>query len=46
MKKWEYQIQQIPDPNNIVGVLNKLGAEGWELIGIAAPLFYFKREKK
>ncbi len=31
MKKWEYQIQSIPNTGNAVHVLNKLGDQGWEL---------------
>jgi hypothetical protein len=38
------------DPNIKLKALNKLGSEGWELVGIEGthnqPDFYFKREIK
>ena len=38
------------DPNIKLKALNKLGAEGWELVAVEGndnqPDYYFKREKK
>jgi hypothetical protein len=45
-KKWEYQIESIPKPDDVIHVLNKLGEEGWELIQFSGAAHYFKREKQ
>lgn len=40
---WEYSVQEYLQEAD----LNKIGAEGWELVGVAThgtiPTFYFKR---
>lgn len=54
--KWEYRVIRIDDGgrsggSNAEAQLNKLGAEGWELVSVRAdsqanrnsPIFYFKR---
>jgi hypothetical protein len=42
MQKWEYTCCSVTEASleyiDLVNYLNKLGAEGWELVGIAAPL--------
>jgi hypothetical protein len=47
---WEYRIEQPPvsSPKDLTALLNKLGSEGWELVGVFSPLgnataYYFKR---
>jgi hypothetical protein len=55
---WEYRVEQfnnIPeDVKKLNEVLNKLGADGWELVQVTGPIgasgavgnkFYFKRPK-
>jgi hypothetical protein len=43
MTKWEYQIQSIPVLGNVIGALNKLGDQGWELVQIVGHDYYLKR---
>jgi hypothetical protein len=42
MQKWEYTCCSVTEPSllytDLLNHLNKLGEEGWELVGIAAPL--------
>jgi hypothetical protein len=45
-KQWEYTIQSIPKPDDLVFALDKQGEAGWELIHVSGTTFYFKREKK
>jgi hypothetical protein len=45
-KKWEYTVQSIPKPDDVVFTLDRLGNEGWELIHVSGTVFYLKREKK
>jgi hypothetical protein len=45
-KKWEYNVQNIPKPDEVIFALDRLGNDGWELIYVSGPVFYFKREKK
>jgi hypothetical protein len=46
MNKWEYQIQMVPKVDDVLGVMNKLGEQGWELIQVVGTTCYFKRQKK
>jgi len=46
MKKWEYLIESVPKVDDMIFVLNRLGADGWELIQAVGTTFYLKREKK
>lgn len=34
MKQWEYKIEEIPDVWDSEDLLNQLGSQGWELVGI------------
>lgn len=36
MQRWEYLTSKAPD-------LERLGADGWELVAVAEGTFYFKR---
>jgi hypothetical protein len=36
----------VADPLGSIGLLNKLGAEGWELVDVEAGAFFLKRAKK
>lgn len=40
--KWEYKMVSIFVNGNI-NVMNKLGKEGWEMVGIHNEMMYFKR---
>ena len=42
MIKWEYKTDSIFLNGNIK-TMNKLGQEGWEMIGIHNKMMYFKR---
>lgn len=44
MKQWEYKTM-ITSPNLefIIGILNDLGSQGWELISVSDQTMYFKR---
>jgi hypothetical protein len=48
---WEYQIAIVQDdPNKLVAQINKLGAEGWELVAVSTTsrdfnVAYLKRPK-
>jgi hypothetical protein len=49
-ERWEYFLGEIhgPGANPALAInaeLNRLGEEGWELIQVIAPTYYFKREK-
>ncbi len=32
MEKWEYREERVPENGDVMGELNQLGAEGWELM--------------
>ena len=36
----------ISHPYGLVGLLNQLGTEGWELVDVEAATFYLKRQRK
>lgn len=36
MQKWQYVVEQFQSPTELSTLLNKLGDEGWELVGILA----------
>jgi hypothetical protein len=42
MRKWEYKVVNY-DPSE--SDINKLGAEGWELVAVSDSKCYFKRPK-
>lgn len=50
MKRWEYHEAAIDLSHDAILKLDKLGAEGWELVAMSRAegqphaLFYFKRE--
>jgi hypothetical protein len=54
-QKWEYRVLVLSGIKVGFGVqqtagitekeLNKLGDEGWELVGVGAQAYYFKRRK-
>jgi len=44
MKKWEYQVQSIPNTGNAANVLNRLGDQGWELVQIVGHDYFLKRQ--
>ena len=35
----------VTNPYGLVGLLNQLGAEGWELVDVEAGTFYLKRKR-
>src|SRR5262249_43830656 len=48
--KWEYKVMSETDllklgKDNLSAGLNKLGDDSWELVGLAASQFIFKRQK-
>lgn len=44
MTRWEYKIAQNIDEIHQAGALNKLGAEGWELVGFdGRGIAFFRR---
>jgi len=53
--RWEYRAVELPSPSksDIIGVLDALGEEGWELVSVSEPermnlrgyLYLFKRKK-
>ena len=47
-QKWEYSVQEIKtaDVGGITQCVNNLAADGWELILVNPPLYYFKRAKE
>ena len=47
---WEYRVEQTEEPVLQAAMLNKLGAEGWELVEVfrstgSPVIYYFKRLK-
>jgi len=42
--KWEYHVASISVYSLRCEILNKLGAQGWELVGVHEHEFYFKRK--
>lgn len=44
MKKWEYYSISVSYVNKSKEEMDKLGAEGWELIAVDSARAYFKRE--
>lgn len=44
MKKWEYCYVNLMYVNKGKEEMNKLGAEGWELVSVNNSIAYFKRE--
>ena len=42
--KWEYQVEEFHG-HDLVGFLNPQGSDGWELVFVVGPSFYFKRPK-
>lgn len=43
--KWEYKVEHCGYHSGLVAELNKIGAEGWELVQIADGIGVFKRRK-
>jgi hypothetical protein len=41
MQKWRYKIEAHQGTN--VGILNKLGEKGWELVAVYKDALYFKK---
>lgn len=47
MRKFEYKtVAYFSMANNLLETLNKLGAEGWELVSISGGTCIFKRKLK
>jgi hypothetical protein len=38
--------ESIKNPFGLIGLLNQLGADGWELVDVEAGVFYLKRQAK
>ena len=45
MTNWGYTVESFPIPGELKDNLNKMGAQGWELIFIDKPNYIFKRQK-
>jgi len=43
MEKWEYKRVYISGATDLEPELNKLGADGWELLFCEEHFYYFKR---
>lgn len=46
-QKWEYSVQEIKtiDAGGITQCVNKVAEDGWELLSVNPPFYYFKRSK-
>lgn len=44
MKKWKYCSISVSYVNKSIEEMDKLGAEGWELVSVDSSRAYFKRE--